>query len=76
MDGELAKVALSFHMALDIFCQDMYEVERRRGLLTSLFNFDFANSRRAEGGLPPCARIGTDNTQRVVLFLSCVLKVR
>ena len=30
-DQEMAKVALSFRMALDILCQDMYEVERRRG---------------------------------------------
>ena len=30
-DWELAKVALSCHMALDILCQEMYEVERRRG---------------------------------------------
>ena len=29
----LAKVALSCHMALDILCQKMYEVERRRGWL-------------------------------------------
>ena len=30
-DWEFAKVALSCHMALDILCQEMYEVERRRG---------------------------------------------
>ena len=30
-DWELAKVALSCHMALDILCQEMYEVQRRRG---------------------------------------------
>ena len=30
-DCELAKVALSCHMALDILCREMYEVERRRG---------------------------------------------
>ena len=30
-DWELAKVALSCHVALDILCQEMYEVERRRG---------------------------------------------
>ena len=30
-DWELAKVALSCHTALDILCQEMYDVERRRG---------------------------------------------
>ena len=30
-DLEMAKVALSCRMALDILCQAMYEVERRRG---------------------------------------------
>ena len=30
-DWELANVASSFHVALDILCQEMYEVERRRG---------------------------------------------
>ena len=30
-DWEMAKVALSCHMALDILCQEMYEVKRRRG---------------------------------------------
>ena len=32
-DWELAKVAFSCHMALHILCQEMYEVERRRGLV-------------------------------------------
>ena len=31
-DWELAKVALRCHMALDILCQEMHEVEWRRGL--------------------------------------------
>ena len=30
-DWEVAKVALSCHMALDMLCQEMHEVERRRG---------------------------------------------
>ena len=30
-DWELARVALSCHTALDTLCQEMYEVERRRG---------------------------------------------
>ena len=30
-DWELAKVTLSCHVALNILCQEMYEVERRRG---------------------------------------------
>ena len=30
-DWEVAKVALSFHIALDVLCQELYEVERRRG---------------------------------------------
>ena len=30
-DWEMAKVALSCHMALDMLCQEMYELERRRG---------------------------------------------
>ena len=30
-DWELAKVAKSCHMALDMLCQEMYEVERKRG---------------------------------------------
>ena len=30
-DWEVAKVALSCHIALDMLCQEMYEVERRRG---------------------------------------------
>ena len=30
-DGEVAKVALSCHVALDMLCQELYEVERRRG---------------------------------------------
>ena len=30
-DWEVAKVALSSHMALDMLCQEMHEVERRRG---------------------------------------------
>ena len=30
-DWELVKVALSCHMALDMLCQEMYEVERKRG---------------------------------------------
>ena len=29
-DWEMAKVALSCRMAVDILCQEMYEVERRR----------------------------------------------
>ena len=31
-DCEVAKVALSCHIALDMLCQELYEVERRRGL--------------------------------------------
>ena len=34
-DWELAKVALSCHVALDILCQEMCEVERRRGWVLS-----------------------------------------
>ena len=30
-DWEVAKVALSCHIALDMLCQEMHEVERRRG---------------------------------------------
>ena len=30
-DWEAAKVALSCHKALDMLCQELYEVERRRG---------------------------------------------
>ena len=30
-DWEVAKVALSCHIALDMLCQELYEVERRRG---------------------------------------------
>ena len=30
-DWEMATVALSCHMALDMRCQEMYEMERRRG---------------------------------------------
>ena len=30
-EWEVAKVALSCHMALDMLCQELYEVERRRG---------------------------------------------
>ena len=30
-DGEVAKVALSCHLALGVLCQEVYEVERRRG---------------------------------------------
>ena len=30
-DWEVAKVALSCHRALDMLCQEMHEVERRRG---------------------------------------------
>ena len=30
-DWEMTKVALSCHMALDMLCQEMYELERRRG---------------------------------------------
>ena len=30
-DWEVAKVALSCHTALDMLCQELYEVERRRG---------------------------------------------
>ena len=30
-DWELAKVALSCHMDLDMLCQEMYELERKRG---------------------------------------------
>ena len=33
LDWELAKVALSCHMALDMLCQEMYEVERNRWLV-------------------------------------------
>ena len=29
-DWEVAKVALSCHIALDMLCQELYEVERRR----------------------------------------------
>ena len=31
LDWEVAKVALSCHIALDMLCQEMHEVERRRG---------------------------------------------
>ena len=30
-DWEVAKVALSCHAALDMLCQELHEVERRRG---------------------------------------------
>ena len=30
-DWEVAKVALSCHVALDMLCQELHEVERRRG---------------------------------------------
>ena len=30
-DWEVAKVALSCHIALDMLCQELHEVERRRG---------------------------------------------
>ena len=30
-EWEMAKVALRCHMALDMLCQEMYELERRRG---------------------------------------------
>ena len=30
-DWEVAKVALGCHIALDLLCQELYEVERRRG---------------------------------------------
>ena len=30
-DWEMAKVALSCHVALDILCQELFEIERRRG---------------------------------------------
>ena len=30
-DWEVAKVALSCHMALDMLCQEVCELERRRG---------------------------------------------
>ena len=30
-DWEVAKVALSCHLALEVLCQELYEVERRRG---------------------------------------------
>ena len=30
-DWEVAKAALSFHAPLDMSCQEMHEVERRRG---------------------------------------------
>ena len=36
----------------------------------------FVNSRRAEGGLPPCAGIEAENSQRVDWFFALVLKVR
>ena len=32
-DWEVAKVALSCHIALDMLCQELHEVERRRGLV-------------------------------------------
>ena len=36
----------------------------------------FVNSRRAEGGLPPCAGIEVENSQRVDWLLAFALKVR
>ena len=30
-DWEVAKVALSCHIALDMLCQELHDVERRRG---------------------------------------------
>ena len=30
-DWEVAKVALSCHVALDMWCQELHDVERRRG---------------------------------------------
>ena len=30
-DWEVAKVALSYHIALDMLCQELLEVERTRG---------------------------------------------
>ena len=35
-DWEVAKVALSCHIALDMPCQELHEVERRRGWLSFL----------------------------------------
>ena len=37
-DWEMAKVASSCRMALDILCQEMYEVERRRGWFSLHFS--------------------------------------
>ena len=39
-DWEVAKVALSCHIALDMLWQELYDVEGRRGLVRTLF-FDF-----------------------------------